>query len=346
MRTNTCQACGKTLPVNDTFTVFGRTLCKECAEASLAGKTEDQVPEGAVHRNFDPTVCSQCGRDYGQKELATVAGLPACPGCRNKFVYRPFPVWVQISLAAVLLLAGIEMARNWRLFQAYIEIPRAHKAMEEGDIEKASALFASAAAHVPESHELATEEMFCRGLCLMRKGNYTQAQDVMLKCRTRLPAQDQSALDTWLAICRAQEAMQRKDYAQARQIVSGMHRAGKVGTVIDELLDGIEIAIAFDAKDYDKFLAIARKTESQAPADAQSAAQVASALACKYAVTGQETFKQECMNQLAKARELSKENAAFKEYEERILYRLKTREIIEKEEYDRRFRQNDQGATK
>jgi hypothetical protein len=98
---------------------------------------------------------------------------------------------------------------------------------------------------------------------------------------------------------------------------------------------------AFARKDYDTFVAISRKEWKERPTAAMAAG-LASALACKYAVTGDASFRQESEEMLAKAQQLAQgDSEALKNLEEylpRIRYRLDTRQIITRKEYDRRFR--------
>ena len=65
-------------------------------------------------------------------------------------------------------------------------------------------------------------------------------------------------------------------------------------------------------------------------------------MACKYAVTGDRSWKQQAEAMLEKARQLSQkspeEMKAYEEYAERTKYRLSSRVIIDKPEYDKRFR--------
>jgi hypothetical protein len=99
---------------------------------------------------------------------------------------------------------------------------------------------------------------------------------------------------------------------------------------------------AFDRRDYDTFVSIAQKQWKQYPLSATAAA-LASALACKYAVTRDPSYRQQSEEMLAKAQQLAGDSDAqksFEEYSERIRYRLSSREIISKQEYDRRFRAN------
>jgi hypothetical protein len=110
---------------------------------------------------------------------------------------------------------------------------------------------------------------------------------------------------------------------------------------INTLISVAERGDAFNRKDYDAFLAKAKEFEAQHPDEPGAVAQVASALACKYAVTGQESYKTQALEVLDKAKKLAVEDEdkeRFKEYEERILHRVKTRKVISKKEYDRRFR--------
>jgi hypothetical protein len=105
---------------------------------------------------------------------------------------------------------------------------------------------------------------------------------------------------------------------------------------LDSLLLSAEAGAAFDRKDYDDFLAKAKAVRG-ARQDEVSVAMVASALACKYAATGEETYKTEAMATLREAERLAGDRREqFSEYQERILYRLKTREILTKKEYDRK----------
>jgi hypothetical protein len=80
----------------------------------------------------------------------------------------------------------------------------------------------------------------------------------------------------------------------------------------------------------------------------RTAATLSSALACKFATTGDPAFPQRSEELLAKAKELTGDDkdaaAEFQEYSERIRYRLESREIIDEWEYDKEFRQGKTAA--
>jgi hypothetical protein len=98
---------------------------------------------------------------------------------------------------------------------------------------------------------------------------------------------------------------------------------------------------AFESKDYDTFLSIAARLWKKSP-DAATAGEMSSALACKYAVTGDMAYRTQSLEMLKKAKQLAQGNPEaekfFEEYAGRIRYRLDSRKIISKQEYDRKFR--------
>jgi len=93
---------------------------------------------------------------------------------------------------------------------------------------------------------------------------------------------------------------------------------------------------AFDRKDYDGFLAKSQELLKTTPNDASAYAAVASAFACKYAVSGNEEFRTASLENLAKAKAMNG-SPSLPEYVARIEYRLATREILSRSEYERRF---------
>ena len=64
---------------------------------------------------------------------------------------------------------------------------------------------------------------------------------------------------------------------------------------------------------------------------------VASALACKYARDGDPNDKKMALELLQRAKALPEGADQIAPYEQRILFRLETREIIDRDEFDRRF---------
>jgi tetratricopeptide (TPR) repeat protein len=176
-----------------------------------------------------------------------------------------------------------------------VEIHRLDAAMQEGDIDRAAALIADAADHVPESGDLRLHADYLQGISLLQ-------QD---KC---------------------DEALAHFQHCQQLPPTSGIH----------SLTTQAEIGAAFNKKDYDRFLEKAQELLQQTPQDRTAVAVVASAYACKYAVTGDRQFYDKAMEMLQKADGLKNESDDST-YSERILHRLESREIIDRKEFEKRF---------
>ena len=98
------------------------------------------------------------------------------------------------------------------------------------------------------------------------------------------------------------------------------------------VVDHYDASVTFAKKDYDGFLAISEKSW-QIQQNAITAAGVASALACKYAATGDISFRRRSEDIVAKARELAAKDdpetlKQLADFDERNRYRLESRNII------------------
>jgi tetratricopeptide (TPR) repeat protein len=328
--------------MNDMIHVQGRDLCLPCAEAALANVDPAGIPKGSVRRHRDPTICAQCGADAGNIEFPLIAAMPLCGACGQRLRKPPIPVWLKLSLAAMLFLAAVELARNWRLFQVYFEVPAAMKAFDQGDTRRAHELMAKAASHLPEQPALATQEKFLRGLCLLQDNQAPQAIEMFEQVSGQVSPSEQKTVNTYLLTAKVLDLVDQDRSQDALPLARQLAADNPGGALAQEMLHSIEIGAAFDTKDYDKFLQFAREGYEKNRQSGAACAQLASALACKYAVTGDDKIKQESQAMLDQALKLDK-GGDLTEYKDRILHRLNTRQIISKKEYDKRFRQNKKG---
>jgi len=103
---------------------------------------------------------------------------------------------------------------------------------------------------------------------------------------------------------------------------------------------------AFSEKNYDRFLALAQQAYDKEPNGMNKAA-IASAWACKYAVSGNAEFRQNAEQILEQAQQMVKGDAeqekAMEEFLPRLRYRLDTRVIVGPQEYNKRFRSGEKG---
>ena len=343
MRRIRCEDCGQDVPSADSFNVLGRNLCEPCADKAVVGRAPKDLPKGAVVRNSDPTICAQCGKDGGNFEWPHEATLGVCDACREQLYHRPFPTWVRLSFAAILLLVCIEVARNWRLFQAHVEIPRARRAIDEGRVADGAELLARAARHAPEMPELAQQASFFQGVSLLQEGRFAEAATALEPLSKSLTGEDAEVVASYLLVARVQDLIEQKRAGEAAVMATEFAARHPKNKVAPGLVHAARVAQAFDDKDYDGFLSLAQEQEAREPEDPLSAAQVASALACKYAVTGDEEYRRKSTAKLEQTRAAASGDKSFIEYEERILHRLNTREIIDRTEYNRRFRSGAKG---
>ncbi len=298
MRDGTCEQCGSKRPLGEMFQVFGRSLCQPCADADVAGRQSRKIPPGAVSKLSDPTVCSGCGRDNGNFELAQLGGgVPVCADCEQKFRNPVFPPWIRVSFAALLLMAALCSMANWRFLSAHLDLRRGMRRAEAGDARGAAAEFAAASRQVPESDEVAGVSAFYQGLALITDEKPTEALEYLRKVPPAIANNPQFA---------------------------------------DVVLTA-EAGTAFDRKDYDQFLAKSNAMLARHPSDARALAGVSSAHACKWAATGDASSREAALDFLDRARRAAPPDGQFRAYEGRILYRIDSRDVISRQEYERRF---------
>jgi tetratricopeptide (TPR) repeat protein len=240
-----------------------------------------------------------CQRDNGDSEFPTLGGgAPVCPDCEQRFRNRPFPRWIKASLAGLLALAVLSCVYNWRFLAAYVEMKEGVRNARAGDLNSAAAHLESAHQRVPEDMGLDAGASLYRGLYLLSVDKTGEALPHLRKALQIMPAD----------------------------------------RAIQDMVLTAEAGVAFERKDYDGFLERSKMILKRHPNDPRTVAGVASALACKWAVAGEESFKRESIEFLDRARRLAGAgDASFKEYEGRILYRLDSREIIDQKEFHRRF---------
>jgi hypothetical protein len=260
----------------------------------------------------------------------------------------PFPGWLKVSLAGLLVLLAVALWTGRPYFTAGRHLVLAERALDQNDFATANFHFGEVLKVGPTSQKvvllgvkagflsgdveqgqrfLSQRDSFSEGALFTEVNELVDRVTDAFKKMTQAVAQD-SLGHTQDAARLMNEAS--REYPQSSQLA--------VNALI---LDG---GAAYSRKDYDAFLRSARAAMERVPDSPTLVAGVASALACKYAVTGNPEFRHEAERLLLQAQTLSlrspEERARFDEYAERIRYRLESRVIIDKPEYDRRFRHN------
>ena len=242
--------------------------------------------------------CFRCETDYGSVVLPQIAGLPVCDACARFLRNRPFPAWIKGSFAALILLAVLAFLYNQRFFVAHVEMLRGVRELQNENLERAVSLFNAAAEQVPEEPEIGAVARYFNAALLVNQERSAEAIPLLKEALAIKP--DESAYT--LALLQA------------------------------------EAGLAYEQKDYDRFLIAEQTLAERQPDDPIAALGIASAHACKYAATGEEAPRALAERQIEAASKMKgADGPAFAEYLDRIRYRLDTREIISRGEYLRRF---------
>lgn len=350
MRQATCCECGLTTTLRSFYSMNGKTYCQPCVwkaarEAKNAGQPADYV---ALQDN---SICGRCGAYSGDAADHPIVGkLPLCPNCATQVSNWPYPNWLKASLAVLLLLLLVALVHGRKYFHAGRTMYLGERLVEEQHYEQALPYLQETLKIAPQSDKavlltakaaLAIGDMETADKAIQGHsgGHFADADN----------RDFQEVKQTWdranRALEKANEAarLEQQD-GHAAEAARLMHEAAALYPEARGLAIAAEASdegTAFEAKDYDRFLTIAAKQWQEYPS-AETAAAVASALACKYAVTGDPKYKQQSEEMMEAARQKVGTDPealkAFQEYIERIRYRLDSRQIISKTEYDRKFR--------
>jgi tetratricopeptide (TPR) repeat protein len=320
-------------------------VCRLCAEArAKEAKTSGRSIQ--LSRIIDPTICWKCKTDYGEKDLPSIAGVPVCGTCALALYESPFPGWLKASLAALLGLLAVALWTGRPYFTAGRHLMLAERALDQSDFATASVHFGEVLKVGPTDQKV----VLLGAKASILSGDPEQGQRFLNQrdsfSMDGLFAEVSGLVDHLTdAFNKAGQAAQQDSLGHEEEAARLMNEASRAYpqsrqlAVSALLFDG---RVAYDRKDYDALLQVSRDALARLPDNPTLVAGVASALACKYAVTGNPEFRHEAERLLVQARTLSlsspEEAARFDEYAERIPYRLDSRVIIDKDEYDRRFR--------
>jgi hypothetical protein len=346
MRSLKCSACGSSVAQNASFVVNGADYCEPCADKQVQ-QLQASNGEMDVRRGVDPTICRQCGMDNGRTELSQAAKLPLCQACHETLRDRPFPKWLQVSMAGLCTLLVIALVHGIPYFKAGRHLVRGERYLQAKDPGHAVQELEQVLKVAPDAERpillavtayiLNSQPMEARTL-LQHHSTFEQSD---LSNETK--AKWTNVADAYVKMNAAAEKMNANDFAAARRLLKEAVSLYPQIPERDALNLSIDSGEAFVQQDYDKFLQINEAIWGRYP-QTQSAASLASALACKFATTGNAAYRVRAEEMLQKASSLAKsadEQEFLAEYSERISHRLTSQRIIDKPEYDRLFRKED-----
>jgi hypothetical protein len=294
------------------------------------------------------SACARC--QSSSAGTLDVGGLQLCQPCATLVQDWPYPQWLKLSLVGLLILLVFALFLGRRYFAAGKSLYRGEQLVEKREYAKAipylnftletapnsdkAALLAAKAGILSGDLETASKALQGHNNGYFKDANKPEFQEVNGLWTNATAAMDKLERASKLA---DQDGHAAEAAALARRAQSDYPQLRNWPTVIAFF----DADADYERKDYDGFLQLAQTTWDRDPSP-HSAAMLASAFACKYAVTNDPAYRQQSLQFLAKAKELmsaTKEGQeAYQEFEPRILKRLETREIISKSEYDRRYR--------
>jgi tetratricopeptide (TPR) repeat protein len=335
----------------------GKTYCEPCVwkasrEAKEAGRTADYV---ALQ---DHSICARCGAYSGDNADHPIVGkLPLCGACSAQVVDWPYPSWLKISLAALLLLLVIGLLHGRKYFHAGRALYQGERLVEQGQYAKAVPLLQETISIAPGSDKA----VILTAKAALLSGQFDVAQKALQGHdggHFKDTGEDFREVEQiWNRATRAlkeatQAAKLEGQEGKAAEAARMMHEAASTypeAIGLTTLAEAYDEGAAYERRDYDEFVAIAQKQYNKYPGT-QTAAALASALACKYAASGDTAYRTQAEQMLDTAIKGAPSDPAqakdFQEYVARTRYRIDSRQIISKQEYDRRFGKLQQQAAK
>jgi hypothetical protein len=344
-----CCECSKTVSGGEAYELNGKVYCGPCVQAA-AGRAKAAGQPVSVTRYADKSICARCNTYVGAEGGIALGNARLCLACSERVQDWPYPQWLKLSLAGLLLLLVFALVHGRKYFQAGKDLYRGEQLVEKGQFKNALPFLKATMKLAPNSDKGA---LLTAKAALLSGEVQTAAQVLEGHNNGRFENTDkpefQEVKRLW---SNANAAFDKLDKAAKLEAQDGNEvEAAKLAheavaiypqlPLANILLDEYDGGVAFAKKDYDTFLALAERDWNLLP-DSRSAAMMSSALACKYAVSGDATYRQRSEEMLAKAKELvngDKQNLErLAEFEERNRFRLESRQIITKSEYNRKFR--------
>ena len=269
--------------------------------SACAENLSGELPAIAISQNVDTSVpdstCAFCKQNFGYSELTKLGAFPICESCNVNLNKQIFPLWVKGFFISVLVLVLFSGFWNWRFFAAYKELKLANKSFAAGKTAEAAKTMQEASNNVSEVQILADLAHYYTGVDYMLKDKATLALKEFNKCSESLP----------------------------------------VDFRLNEVKMQAGMSVSYDRGDYQGFLKSAKEFLRSDTSLSDSWGSVASAYACLYAKNGIDSLRALSLANLKRARAIDDTSAEAKNYAGRILYRLDSRQIISKEQFDKIF---------
>jgi hypothetical protein len=350
MSDTTCSGCGTATPINSLYDLNSKAYCGACVKPAVESAKAGGQPT-SVFPFANRLLCARCNNYLSEGARFIQSGhLRFCEPCGAMAKDWKYPQWLWLSFAGLLLLLAVALAHGSKYFAAgkslyvgerlveerkYAEaLPYLEKTVSIAPASDKAVLLTAKAALLGGHPEIAEKALHGHNNGYFEDAGKPEFQEVNTLWNRASKAFDEVAKAQKLEIEEGHEA-------EAAQLVHAAATDYPQYPHIDLAMNAYDGGVAFAKKDYDTFFSLANKNWDLLPS-ASTALSMASALDCKYAITGDAQYRQRSEDMMARARQMAagdqEATADLTEFTDRHNYRLQTRKIITKSEYDRKFR--------
>ena len=308
MRQGVCCQCGMPASLRSFYLLHGKMYCEPCVWKASRDAQAKGGPCEYVSLT-DNSVCVRCGASSDATAFQLVGNQPLCSPCSQLIQDWPYPTWLKAGLAFVLILLAVALINGRKYFHAGRSPYVGERFVDEGHYEQALPYLEETVRVAPESDKA----VLLAGRAALMTGRVDIADKVLHGHgggHFEDPGDDFRTVEALWA--KANRAFAKADEAAKLEQQGGhdadaarlMHEAAAMYPQAANLAIAAEMydeGAAFERKDYDTFLAIAQKQWELFPGP-ETAGVVASALACKYAITGDQQYKKQTEEMLLEAR--------------------------------------------
>lgn len=179
MRYVICHPCQTKVQLNTTLQIDGNIYCENCIKEKF--DSEKALKEKNIVKDFDPTVCFSCSKDFGETVLNKLGEYPVCDTCHQTIKSKTFPIWVKGFIIGIVAFVFVSFAGNWRFIRAYYLLRDSAKAIESQNFSEASLAFHTVSATVPEVGDFTPLAEFYKGVSLLMSDKSEEALEAFKK---------------------------------------------------------------------------------------------------------------------------------------------------------------------
>jgi hypothetical protein len=350
MSDTSCSACGTATPINSLYGLNDKAYCAGCVKPAVESAKASGQPT-SVFPLANKLICARCNTYLSEgAPFVQSRNVRFCEPCGAMVKDWKYPQWLRLSFAALLLLLVVALAHGAKYFTAGKSLYVGERLVEEKKYVEALPYLQKTVAIAPASDKAVLltakaallsgdPEVADKALHGHNNGYFEDARNPQFQEVNELWNRANKAFDEFEKAQKLQGEEGRE--AEAARLVHAAAVDYPQFPHIDLAMNAYDGGLAFAKKDYDTFLSLTSRNWELLPS-ASTALSMVSALDCKYAVTGQVEYRQRSEDMMARARQMAAGDkdmmAELTEFEDRHNYRLHTRQIITKSEYDRKFR--------